>query len=146
MTSTGVLPTWVTWQARPFPDANLLLLPGPTPALVDSGFVGHAVQTREWAEAHADRRVEVCVNTHWHSDHVGGPSTATAGPPSSPQPPSRSTPRTRAFFADPHDAFDRLERTCACSLTPDPPWPPSSDASGARRRYWQQVKNTEPTW
>jgi hypothetical protein len=31
------LPAWVTWQRRPFPDANLLLLGGPEPALVDSG-------------------------------------------------------------------------------------------------------------
>lgn len=66
------LPRWVDWQRRPFPDANLLLLPGPHPALVDSGFVGHAEQTREWAEARAGGRVEVVVNTHWHADHVGG--------------------------------------------------------------------------
>ena len=39
------LPTWVTWQPRPFPDANLLLLHGREPGLVDSGFVGHAEQT-----------------------------------------------------------------------------------------------------
>ena len=31
----GRLPPWVTWQQRPFPDANLLLLPGRNPALVD---------------------------------------------------------------------------------------------------------------
>lgn len=66
------LPSWVLWQARPFPDANLLLLPGPVPALVDTGFVGHADETREWAHAHAGGRVDVVVNTHWHSDHVGG--------------------------------------------------------------------------
>jgi hypothetical protein len=39
------LPAWVTWQRRPFPDANLLLLGGRQPALVDSGFVGHAQDT-----------------------------------------------------------------------------------------------------
>ena len=66
------LPTWVRWQPRPFPDANLLLLPGPQPTLVDSGFVGHAEETRGWAEAQAGRRVELVVNTHWHADHVGG--------------------------------------------------------------------------
>ena len=42
------LPSWVTWEQRPFPDANLLLLPGRNPALVDSGFVGHAGQTADW--------------------------------------------------------------------------------------------------
>ncbi|MEV8547342.1 hypothetical protein [Streptomyces sp. NPDC051572] len=39
------LPTWVTWRRRPFPDANLLLLPGRRPALVDSGFTGQAQET-----------------------------------------------------------------------------------------------------
>jgi hypothetical protein len=33
-----LLPPWMTWQQRPFPDANLLLLHGRQPALVDSGF------------------------------------------------------------------------------------------------------------
>ena len=68
------LPSWVTWRQRPFPDANLLLLRGRRPALVDSGFVGHADDTAAWASAHTgeDRQVELVVNTHWHSDHVGG--------------------------------------------------------------------------
>jgi glyoxylase-like metal-dependent hydrolase (beta-lactamase superfamily II) len=66
------LPRWVRWQPRPFPDSNLLLLPGPHPALVDTGFVGSAGRTRDWAEAHAGGRIELVVNTHWHSDHVGG--------------------------------------------------------------------------
>lgn len=65
------LPTWVQFEPRPFPDSNLLLLPGPEPALVDSGFVGNADRTREWAEAHGGR-IGTVVNTHWHSDHVGG--------------------------------------------------------------------------
>lgn len=72
MTVTAeALPAWVTWQRRPFPDANLLLLHGRRPALVDSGFVGHAHQTAEWVRAHA-ARLALVVNTHWHSDHVGG--------------------------------------------------------------------------
>jgi glyoxylase-like metal-dependent hydrolase (beta-lactamase superfamily II) len=71
MTDTD-LPSWVHWQPRPFPDANLLLLPGRRPALIDSGFVGHADQTREWAEAQAGGRIGLVVNTHWHADHVGG--------------------------------------------------------------------------
>lgn len=65
------LPAWVTWERRPFPDANLLLLHGRTPALVDSGFVGHAEQTAAWARAQAGQ-IDLVVNTHWHSDHVGG--------------------------------------------------------------------------
>jgi hydroxyacylglutathione hydrolase len=65
------LPPWVTWQQRPFPDANLLLLPGRNPALVDSGFVGHADQTADWVHAHTGQ-LSLVVNTHWHADHVGG--------------------------------------------------------------------------
>jgi glyoxylase-like metal-dependent hydrolase (beta-lactamase superfamily II) len=65
------LPAWVTWQRRPFPDANLLLIHGRQPALVDSGFVGHAQQTAAWAHAHT-KHVVLVVNTHWHSDYVGG--------------------------------------------------------------------------
>jgi glyoxylase-like metal-dependent hydrolase (beta-lactamase superfamily II) len=65
------LPCWVSWRPRPFPDANLLLLHGRDPALVDSGFVGHADETTEWARARAGHVARV-VNTHWHSDHVGG--------------------------------------------------------------------------
>ncbi|MEU6577550.1 MBL fold metallo-hydrolase [Streptomyces sp. NPDC046805] len=71
MSPQPALPSWVTWRQRPFPDANLLLLNGRRPALVDSGFVGHAEQTAAWAHAHAGS-VDLVVNTHWHSDHVGG--------------------------------------------------------------------------
>jgi glyoxylase-like metal-dependent hydrolase (beta-lactamase superfamily II) len=68
---TERLPPWLTWQQRPFPDANLLLLHGRQPALVDSGFVGHAVETAEWVRA-LTRQLDLVVNTHWHCDHVGG--------------------------------------------------------------------------
>jgi len=69
--SAPALPSWLTWWQRPFPDANTLLLPGRHPALVDTGFVGHADETAAWARAHAGN-VDLIVNTHWHSDHVGG--------------------------------------------------------------------------
>ncbi|MDT7627113.1 MAG: hydroxyacylglutathione hydrolase [Pseudonocardiales bacterium] len=72
------LPVWLTWQPRPFPDANLLLLHGRQPALVDSGFVGHAAQTAEWVRAHTGS-LSLVVNTHWHSDHVGGNALLQAG-------------------------------------------------------------------
>ena len=75
------LPSWVTWQRRPFPNANLLLLHGRQPALVDSGFVGHAQDTAARVRAHASQ-LALVVNTHWHSDHVGGNAllqTAGAG-------------------------------------------------------------------
>lgn len=67
---TDVLPDWITWQQRPFPNANLLLVHGRESALVDSGFVGHAQDTVEWTRAMAGDITRV-VNTHWHADHVG---------------------------------------------------------------------------
>ena len=65
------LPSWVTWEQQPFPDANLLFLPGRNPVLVDSGFVGHAQRTADWVHARTGQ-LALVVNTHWHSDHVGG--------------------------------------------------------------------------
>lgn len=65
------LPDWVVWQQRPFPDANLLLLPGRDATLVDTGFVGHKQETLDWVNARAGS-VALVVNTHWHADHVGG--------------------------------------------------------------------------
>ncbi|MFD9325368.1 MBL fold metallo-hydrolase [Streptomyces sp. NPDC060065] len=76
--SPELVPDWVTWQQRPFPDANLLLLHGRQPALVDSGFVGHAEQTAAWAHARTGH-IDLVVNTHWHSDHVGGNALLQAG-------------------------------------------------------------------
>jgi glyoxylase-like metal-dependent hydrolase (beta-lactamase superfamily II) len=65
------LPKWAHWQQRPFPDCNLLLLSGQFPALVDSGFVGHADETAARVSAQTSK-LALVVNTHWHSDHVGG--------------------------------------------------------------------------
>ncbi|WP_329549196.1 MBL fold metallo-hydrolase [Streptomyces sp. NBC_01356] len=73
-----LVPDWMTWQQRPFPDANLLLLHGRRPALVDSGFVGHAEQTAAWAHARTGH-IDLVVNTHWHSDHVGGNALLQTG-------------------------------------------------------------------
>ncbi|WP_326763725.1 MBL fold metallo-hydrolase [Streptomyces sp. NBC_01591] len=72
------LPSWLTWWQRPFPDSNTLLLHGRQPALVDTGFVAHAEETAAWARAHAGT-VDLVVNTHWHSDHVGGNALLQAG-------------------------------------------------------------------
>ncbi|WP_050346928.1 MBL fold metallo-hydrolase [Arsenicicoccus sp. oral taxon 190] len=65
------LPGGIVWAPRPFPDSNFLLLPGEEPTLVDSGFVAHAEQTADLVGRYSPR-LEHVVNTHWHSDHVGG--------------------------------------------------------------------------
>ena len=54
-------PHKVTWQRRPFPDANLLLLRGRQPALVDSGFTGHAEETAASVRAHTGHRHRACL-------------------------------------------------------------------------------------
>ena len=79
------LPAWVSWQRRPSPDANLLLLHGRQPAPVDSGFVGHAQQTAARTRAHT-RHLTLVINTHWHADHVGGNGLLQATGASSPSP------------------------------------------------------------
>ena len=71
MDAKARLPAWVQWKQRPFPDCNMLLLPGSAAAIVDSGFVGHAAETAAWV-ASETQRLALVVNTHWHSDHVGG--------------------------------------------------------------------------
>ena len=68
---SGLSPSWVTWLHRPFPDANLLLLPGRQPALVDSGSSATPRRPPDWVRAHTGQ-LSLVVNTHWHSDHVGG--------------------------------------------------------------------------
>ena len=50
----------VTWQRRPFPDANLLLLRGRQPALVDSGFTGHAEETAASVRTHTGHDAHAC--------------------------------------------------------------------------------------
>jgi enoyl-CoA hydratase/carnithine racemase len=80
--------------------------------------------------------------------------------------------QNRAFFADLHDAFDRLEQDHPDSpvvLTGQggrfstdhaprlglfeqpldrelPTWMTSDDAQRAHRRYWRQLKGIEPAW
>ena len=52
---------------------NVLLIDGDEATLVDSGYVGHATQTVTLVgEALAGRRLVRLVNTHSHSDHIGG--------------------------------------------------------------------------
>ena len=55
---------------------NILLLDGDGATLVDSGYVGHAAQTVALVKsALAGRRLRRVINTHSHSDHIGGNAT-----------------------------------------------------------------------
>ena len=52
---------------------NILFLEGDEAALIDSGYVTHAAQTVNLLEhALAGRRLTRLLNTHSHSDHIGG--------------------------------------------------------------------------
>ena len=52
---------------------NVLLFDGGEAALVDSGYVSHASQTVALVRAGLDgRRLGRLINTHSHSDHIGG--------------------------------------------------------------------------
>lgn len=52
---------------------NILFLEGPRATLVDSGYVSHAAQTVALLRASLDgRTLSRLVNTHSHSDHIGG--------------------------------------------------------------------------
>lgn len=58
---------------------NILLFDADVATLVDSGYVGHAAQTLELVKsALGTRRLMRLVNTHSHSDHIGGNATLQA--------------------------------------------------------------------
>jgi glyoxylase-like metal-dependent hydrolase (beta-lactamase superfamily II) len=52
---------------------NIVLFDDDAATVVDSGYVGHAAQTVELVKsAVAGRRLRQVINTHSHSDHIGG--------------------------------------------------------------------------
>ena len=52
---------------------NILLFEGHEATLIDSGYAGHAAQTVELVKsALAGRHLTRLINTHSHSDHIGG--------------------------------------------------------------------------
>ncbi len=52
---------------------NILCFEGESATLVDAGYVGHAAQTVELVRvALAGRGLDRLINTHSHSDHIGG--------------------------------------------------------------------------
>lgn len=59
-----------TFLPRAYPSANGVLLHGPRPVLVDTGFGSDADELALLVERHG--RPALVVNTHHHSDHVGG--------------------------------------------------------------------------
>lgn len=65
--------TKVTFLRRQFPSANMVILHGARPVLVDSGFGSDARVTHDLIAQHLDpAALTLLVNTHYHCDHAGG--------------------------------------------------------------------------
>ncbi|MGX1564654.1 MBL fold metallo-hydrolase [Streptomyces sp. NPDC055506] len=119
-------------------------------------FVGHADETAASARTHAGN-VDLIVNTHWHSDHVGGNALLHA--------------QGSAIAADTPEAYAITSRDSDCSAGRRCPtctlgdlysvrrsagaaqghsWPPSSSsfnsgASGARSVHRRRRRNASST-
>lgn len=64
----AALPDWLDFRPRLFPSCNFTWLRGMRPVLVDTGFGADADATLSLLPGEP----ALVVNTHWHSDHVGG--------------------------------------------------------------------------
>ncbi|MCU0494382.1 MAG: MBL fold metallo-hydrolase [Chloroflexaceae bacterium] len=67
-------PPWLHFFQRTFPSANMVLVEGERPLLVDTGYGSDAPATAALLRAAGmpPERLGLIVNTHYHSDHVGG--------------------------------------------------------------------------
>lgn len=79
-TPTVVLPDSVLVLERGWLSSNnIVFFEGETAALIDSGYVSHAAQTLALLERALDgRRLARLINTHSHSDHIGGNAAVQA--------------------------------------------------------------------
>ncbi|WP_342514393.1 MBL fold metallo-hydrolase [Sporosarcina sp. FSL K6-1522] len=59
---------------RKFPSANMVLIKDQLPILIDSGFGSEAAETERLMKGTgvSPEELHLIVNTHYHSDHVGG--------------------------------------------------------------------------
>ncbi|WP_404451822.1 MBL fold metallo-hydrolase [Virgibacillus necropolis] len=59
---------------RKFPSANMILVKGQLPILIDTGFGSDAKDTEQLIKEAgvSPEELHLIVNTHYHSDHVGG--------------------------------------------------------------------------
>jgi glyoxylase-like metal-dependent hydrolase (beta-lactamase superfamily II) len=64
----------ITFFERKFPSANMVLIKDRLPVLIDTGFGSDVAETEQLLK-HAGvspEKLNLIVNTHYHSDHVGG--------------------------------------------------------------------------
>lgn len=82
MGMTPTLPPGLQVIERGWLSANLVVAHGPSPALIDSGYVTHAPQTLQLVQASlAGGAPALLINTHLHSDHCGGNAALQAAFP-----------------------------------------------------------------
>ena len=64
----------VSFFARPYPSANVVLLHGSRPVLVDTGFGADVPALLHWLQTQdvTPAALALVVNTHFHCDHSGG--------------------------------------------------------------------------
>lgn len=69
-------PPWLHFFQRTFPSANMVLLRSRRPVLVDTGFGSDLPLTEQLLRDAGvpPERLQLIVNTHYHSDHAGGNS------------------------------------------------------------------------
>jgi hydroxyacylglutathione hydrolase len=75
MAHTGtILSAWLHFFKRPYPSANMVLIGGKHPILVDTGFGSDLAITEQMIREKgvAPERLSLIVNTHYHVDHTGG--------------------------------------------------------------------------
>lgn len=67
-------PDWLAFFEREYPSANAVLVRGERPVLVDTGFGSDLPDTEELLREAGvmPEDLHLIVNTHYHSDHVGG--------------------------------------------------------------------------
>ncbi|WP_081772837.1 MBL fold metallo-hydrolase [Bacillus sp. EB01] len=64
----------IIFVERKFPSANMILLKDKHPVLIDTGFGSDAIETERLIKEAgvSPEQLHLIVNTHYHSDHVGG--------------------------------------------------------------------------
>ncbi|MBA2690912.1 MAG: MBL fold metallo-hydrolase [Rubrobacter sp.] len=70
----SIAPEPFVFFQRSFPSANMVLVKGDRPILVDSGFGGDIAETRHLLRqaGYPPESVTLIVNSHYHCDHAGG--------------------------------------------------------------------------
>jgi hydroxyacylglutathione hydrolase len=69
-------PDWLAFLEPNYPGANMVLLQGEHPIVVDTGFGSNLPETEELLRGagSVSEELALIVNTHYHCDHVGGNS------------------------------------------------------------------------